>query len=55
MRWQQRMLSRGLATEADLKQIVSQVKVELDEAVRFAETSPLPEPRHLYTDVLFAE
>jgi pyruvate dehydrogenase E1 component alpha subunit len=55
MRCQQRMLSRGLATEADLKQIVSQIEVELDEAVRFAETSPLPEPRDLYADVLIAE
>jgi pyruvate dehydrogenase E1 component alpha subunit len=55
MRCQQRMLSRGLATEADLKQIVSHIEVELDEAVRFAETSPLPEPRDLYADVLIAE
>jgi pyruvate dehydrogenase E1 component alpha subunit len=55
MRWQQRILSHGLATKADLKHIVSQVEAELEEAVRFAETSPLPEPHDLYTDVLIAE
>lgn len=53
--WQQRILSEGLAAEADLKHILSQVDVEVDEAIRFAEASPLPEPSDLYADVLIAE
>lgn len=54
-RWKQRILKNGLATEADLKHIMSQVEDEVDEAIRFAETSPLPEPSDLYADVLIAE
>jgi pyruvate dehydrogenase E1 component alpha subunit len=55
VRWKQRILKNGLATEADLKHIMSQVEAEVDEAIRFAETSPLPEPSDLYADVLIAE
>jgi pyruvate dehydrogenase E1 component alpha subunit len=55
MRWQQRILGNGLATEGDLKGILSQVEAEVNEAIRFAETSPLPEPSDLYADVLIAE
>jgi pyruvate dehydrogenase E1 component alpha subunit len=55
MRWQERILGNGLATEGDLKGILSQVEAEVNEAIRFAETSPLPEPSDLYTDVLIAE
>jgi pyruvate dehydrogenase E1 component alpha subunit len=55
MRWQQRILGNGLATEDDLKGILSQIEAEVNEAIRFAEMSPLPEPSDLYTDVLIAE
>jgi pyruvate dehydrogenase E1 component alpha subunit len=55
MRWQERILGDGLATEADLKGILSQVEAEVNEAVRFAETSCMPEPRDMYTDVVVTE
>lgn len=55
VRWQQRMLRTGLATQADLKDIERQVDAELDEAIRFAEASPLPEPSDLHTDILIEE
>jgi TPP-dependent pyruvate/acetoin dehydrogenase alpha subunit len=38
-----------------LKGILSQVEAEVNEAVRFAETSCMPEPRDMYTDVVVTE
>ena len=54
-RWRQSVLTNSLATEADLQKITDDVEAALDEAVRFAESSPVPEPRELCSDVLVAE
>ncbi len=54
-RWQQRILKSRLGAEAELKRIADEVEAEVEEAVRFAETSPAPDPRELYSDVLIVE
>jgi len=45
-----RMLEYKLVTEDELKAIKDNIKKEIDEAVAFAEESPLPDPSELYTD-----
>ncbi len=55
VRWQQQIVRTGFATQADLKDIERQVDAEVDKAVWFAETSPLPEPSDLHTDVLIED
>ncbi len=45
------ILSENLADKDELEEIDKSVDKELDEAVHFAETSPLPEPEELYTDI----
>ncbi len=47
---EQKLLDRGYATEADIKEIKSAIKAEIDEAVKFAEASKFPDPSQLYTD-----
>ena len=54
-RFQERLELIGLAREDDFKDIEEKVEGITDEAVRFAETSPFPEPDALYTDVLVEE
>lgn len=48
------LVDESIATEEDLKTVLQEVEVEVEEAVRFAETSPDPEPEalfeHLYVD-----
>ena len=54
-RWRRTVLENGLATEADLQKIRDEVEAEVEEAVRFAENSPAPDPGELYNDVLVSE
>lgn len=42
------LLERDLATPEQLKEIDHEIKVLIDEAVKFAETSPEPDPRDLH-------
>jgi pyruvate dehydrogenase E1 component alpha subunit len=55
IRWEQYVLTNGLATEAALKKVRDEVEAEVEEAVRFAETSPAPDERELCSDVLVFE
>ncbi len=48
---QERLESAGLADEAALKAIDSEVKAIVADAAEFARTTPEPEPGELYTDV----
>jgi pyruvate dehydrogenase E1 component alpha subunit len=41
----------GVLSDAEFKKIEAQVKEQVEKAVRFAEESPLPDPKELYTDV----
>lgn len=45
------ILSEKLADKDELEKIDKSVEKELDEAVHFAETSPLPAPEELYTNI----
>ncbi len=54
-RWRKALVSAGLATEEALRGIESEVEAEVAGAVRFAEESPVPDPRELCADVLVME
>ena len=45
------LLEHEMIKESDMKEIETRVKAEVDEAVRFADESPIPPPEELYTDV----
>ncbi|OGR21941.1 MAG: pyruvate dehydrogenase (acetyl-transferring) E1 component subunit alpha [Deltaproteobacteria bacterium RIFOXYB2_FULL_66_7] len=55
VRWKRTVLENDLATEDELRKIVDEVDAEVEEAVRFAENSPVPDPGELCNDVLVAE
>jgi pyruvate dehydrogenase E1 component alpha subunit len=42
---------RGVITDEDIAQMEAQIKEEVEEAVRFADESPEPDPQELYTDI----
>jgi pyruvate dehydrogenase E1 component alpha subunit len=44
------ILDNKIATEAEIEAIKSAIKLEIEEAVAFADASPLPDPNDLYTD-----
>lgn len=46
-----KLIRMGVATEELLNQIWAKAVSEIDEAVKFAEESPFPEPSEAYTDV----
>jgi len=48
----EQLLSKGLADEAQLTEIEAAVNKEIEEAIAFAEQSPLPDLAELNTDVL---
>lgn len=50
-RFERYLLSRGLADEGTLSRIKAEAQAEVDEAVRFAEESPLPDPREAFEDL----
>jgi len=45
------LLSEDLVTKDDLEAIDMQVEQEVDDAVKFAEESPLPAPEELFTNI----
>ena len=45
-----RLLKDKIANEDDIKKIKQDVKAEIDKAVEFAESSPYPDAKELYTD-----
>jgi pyruvate dehydrogenase E1 component alpha subunit len=55
VRWKRTVLENELAMEDELRKIGDEVDAEVEEAVRFAENSPAPEPGELCNDVLVAE
>ena len=54
-RWRSTVQENDLATEDELRKIGDEVEAEVEEAVRFAENSPAPDPGELYNDVLVSE
>jgi pyruvate dehydrogenase E1 component alpha subunit len=48
------LLEQNLATEAELKDIERKIQGIIEEAVKFAESSPEPDPSELYR-FIFAE
>jgi len=55
VRWKRTVLDNDLATETELRKIGDEVEAEVEDAVRFAENSPAPDPGELYNDVLVSE
>ena len=45
-----KILTEKIAGEDEIKAIKEKIKIEIDEAVKFAEESPLPDPSELYND-----
>jgi pyruvate dehydrogenase E1 component alpha subunit len=54
-RFEQRLLDHGLVSEEDIKRVADRVDKQVDEAVQFAEESPFPDPKELFTDILVEE
>ncbi len=55
LRFRERILHDGLATEDDLKRMAAEIEQEVNDAVQFAEASPAPEPSEMFQDVVVAE
>jgi len=49
------LIDHKIFTEDDYKDLDKKIKAKIEEAVKFAEESPEPEPKELYTDVLVDE
>ena len=45
-----KLLKKKFATEEEIKVIKDKIKAEIEEAVKFAEESPFPDPSELYED-----
>ena len=45
------ILDNKWMSEADLKAVEKEIKAQVEEAIQFAEESPLPDPKELYEDV----
>jgi pyruvate dehydrogenase E1 component alpha subunit len=45
------LLSQGVATQAEIDQMDTQVMREIEEAVEFARQSPYPDPSELFEDM----
>jgi TPP-dependent pyruvate/acetoin dehydrogenase alpha subunit len=54
-RFREELVSRGVATSEELTAMETENRCLLDDAVRFAEASPLPDLAELYTDVYVPE
>lgn len=54
LRFRGKLLAEGVATEDELNAIDSEVDAQMEEAVRFADESPVPDPstltKHVYTE-----
>ena len=51
--WQARLLEEGVLTEPQIGELDAAAQSEVASAVQFAETSPLPEPADIFSDVYF--
>ena len=51
VRLETRMLDQGWTTKADLEELRTRIRAEVDDAVAWAEKSPLPDPSTLLDDV----
>ena len=49
-RLEARILESGIADQAWVDDMQAKIKAEIDAAVEFAEASPFPDPKELYTD-----
>jgi pyruvate dehydrogenase E1 component alpha subunit len=45
------LADNGLLSDSEIAEIEAQVKEEVEKSIRFADESPLPDPKELYTDV----
>lgn len=54
-RWEKKLIERGWANDALIKEIFARVDKQVADAVQFAEDSPFPDPGELYTDILVEE
>ncbi len=54
-RWEKKLIERGWADDALIKETFTRVDKQVAEAVQFAEDSPFPDPSELYTDILVEE
>ena len=45
-----KILKEKIASEKEIQAIKDLIKAEIDEAIKFAESSPLPDPSELYSD-----
>jgi pyruvate dehydrogenase E1 component alpha subunit len=54
-RWRRTLQEDDLASEDELRKIEDEVEAEVEDAVRFAENSPAPDPSALCNDVLVPE
>jgi pyruvate dehydrogenase E1 component subunit alpha len=54
-RWRRYILEQNMAEEEELERVIGEVETEMEEAVRFAEESPAPEPAELCFDVVVEE
>ena len=48
-------MANNFATEADIEAINEKVRLEVEEAVQFAEESPYPDASELYKDIYAQE
>ncbi|MCP5426381.1 MAG: pyruvate dehydrogenase (acetyl-transferring) E1 component subunit alpha [Gammaproteobacteria bacterium] len=53
MLWQRRLSEEGVVNDEQVEAFDAEAKTEAAEAVRFAETSPLPEPEDIFRDVYY--
>jgi TPP-dependent pyruvate/acetoin dehydrogenase alpha subunit len=53
--FKQYLMREGILTDASIKQIDESVKREIDDAIRFAEESPLPDPEDALKDVFVSK
>jgi len=51
--WQARLLEEGVITEPQIGELDAAAQAEAAAAVQFAETSPLPEPADIFSDVYY--
>ena len=47
----ERLLSQGIAAQAEIDQLEAQVTREIEEALEFARQSPYPDPAELFEDM----
>jgi pyruvate dehydrogenase E1 component alpha subunit len=54
-RFKKNLMQQGVLTEASVKQIDESVQHEINDAIQFAEKSPLPEPEDALKDVFVSQ